>query len=525
MSVPKELLERFQILFTGYDKAFGRYVIKKAVAGEKASGNAWTLNGQPTEEDWRHHLEGTGPGLGIIMLQENDTCRFGAIDVDDKTIDHIKLEAKIKKLNFPLVVCRSKSGGAHLYCFTSKDVEATLLQRKLSEWCARLGFANTTEIFPKQTSRYDETDKGNWINIPYYNYTRSMRYAIIDGNPVSFDKFLDYAESMKVTAEDIEQTTFKPGNEEDDFYEAPPCLQHFEQLGGFSVGSMKNGMFNVGVYLRRRFPEDWEEKFNEYAAKMCDPPLKPEEIVGLKKQLNKKDYSFTCKQIPIRDHCQRRLCLSRKFGVGNGSGGSSDSQTPDIRIHVQYVSGETSLWSVEVAGKQIVVDTKTLYSPDSFNQRCMDALRIIPVHMPTGRWRKHIAELMQSCEVVHEAEEASERGQVWECIVSFLTQDSQAKTKDEITSDRPYTEGGKVYFLLKDVTAWLKRYGVPALTPNLLGRMLRDHGGEPDKQRVGGVVRNIWVIPTPDQAEPLDEEFSSDQVSMPKSNTIPEDGF
>jgi hypothetical protein len=71
------------------------------------------------EPEYAAHLSGSGTSLGLIPLLEEDTCSFGAIDVDiqgekklNEPID--KLEARIRKLELPLVVCRSKSGGAHL---------------------------------------------------------------------------------------------------------------------------------------------------------------------------------------------------------------------------------------------------------------------------------------------------------------------------------------------------------------------------------------------------------------------------
>src|SRR4051812_36913328 len=113
-------VSRFSALFKGYSLAYGTYVIGKAVApepGEKNLGKGKTVTGPITPKVWSSHLNGTGPGLGVIMLQDNDTCRFAVIDVDDYLIDHSVLCAKVDQLNLPLVVCRTKSGGAHLYVF------------------------------------------------------------------------------------------------------------------------------------------------------------------------------------------------------------------------------------------------------------------------------------------------------------------------------------------------------------------------------------------------------------------------
>ena len=46
-------------------------------------------------------------------------------------------------------MCRSKSGGAHVFLFTDSFAPAALFRSKLKDMAAKLGYANA-EIFPKQ---------------------------------------------------------------------------------------------------------------------------------------------------------------------------------------------------------------------------------------------------------------------------------------------------------------------------------------------------------------------------------------
>ncbi|MHA2122786.1 MAG: hypothetical protein ACW990_16435, partial [Promethearchaeota archaeon] len=61
---------------------------------------------------WENHINGVGPALGIIPITEANTCKWGCIDIDEYDFDHKALVTDIRNNNFPLVVCRSKSGGA-----------------------------------------------------------------------------------------------------------------------------------------------------------------------------------------------------------------------------------------------------------------------------------------------------------------------------------------------------------------------------------------------------------------------------
>jgi hypothetical protein len=47
-------------------------------------------------------------------INQDNLCKFGALDIDTYDLDHKALGAKIRKLKLPLLHCRSKSGGAHL---------------------------------------------------------------------------------------------------------------------------------------------------------------------------------------------------------------------------------------------------------------------------------------------------------------------------------------------------------------------------------------------------------------------------
>lgn len=131
------LISRYAGLFAGFTAAYGTYVVKGAdEPGGKVEGKALTRKEPIPGDAWRTHLSGGAYGLGIIHLAENNCCWWGAIDIDDRKIDHVALEKKVRESKIPMVVCRSKSGGAHLYIFFKDMVPAGKLRSKLQEWVA-----------------------------------------------------------------------------------------------------------------------------------------------------------------------------------------------------------------------------------------------------------------------------------------------------------------------------------------------------------------------------------------------------
>ena len=95
----------------------------------------------------------------------------------------------------------------------------------------------------------------------------------------------------------------------------PPCLQDLLSQGALGEGGRNNGLFNIGVYLRKRFPEEWQEKLEEYNDEYIDPPLKPREFTSVLNSLDKKTYNYKCKDSPINSVCNKTKCLTCEYGI------------------------------------------------------------------------------------------------------------------------------------------------------------------------------------------------------------------
>ena len=184
---------RFSSLFAGLERAHGTYEIKDSRADGKLTGKAVTVREKVTIQHWKDHLAGT-KGLGIIPINDESKVKFGAIDVDEYAELNLKeLSIKLNQLKLPLIPCRSKSGGVHLYLFCKEWIAASVMKLKLEELSSALGFGGC-EVFPKQIQILAERgDVGGWINMPYFNATNTERYAILNENNLSPEQFLDLA--------------------------------------------------------------------------------------------------------------------------------------------------------------------------------------------------------------------------------------------------------------------------------------------------------------------------------------------
>ena len=103
---------------------------------------------------------------------------------------------------------------------------------KLNEYAAHLGYGGA-EIFPKQISRANDRDRGNWINLCYWDGDNTERYAISNGKKLSLMQFVKLAEQKTSTHDELMKSSFKLV---DHFKDGPPsCLQHIMTMGFLKV--------------------------------------------------------------------------------------------------------------------------------------------------------------------------------------------------------------------------------------------------------------------------------------------------
>jgi hypothetical protein len=508
------LVRQFRGRFRGYSKAYGSYEVDKADELGKIKGRAKTHKGEVSDDFVRAHLRGDGPGWGSIALLDDDTVVFAAIDIDDRGLDLEFIARNVAALTLPLVVCRSKSGGAHLYLFTREPVSAMLVRQRLQEWAALLGCAANVELFPKQTTRYNESDLGNWLNIPYYGGDNTERYALNREGTARLDlrEFLELADVMAVTGEQVAAFSSTDSITTTLFDEGPPCLQLLEQRGGFVQGTKKLGMFNVGVYLRKAFPDDWEEKIGEYNKAMAQ--LNSSELSEVVKSCRKRDYSYLCKQTPINAVCQRTTCRLRKFGIG---------QTQEAELAIESITrhhapdGDEPYFILQLNGNLVRMTTEQLYSPDAFNKACISQGNLLPIISVTAmKWKQYIQELLSRADTVAIPVEATPSGAIWENVQLFCIRQIKAVEKEEMREGKVYhSPDGKFIFRGSDLFSYFDQKRAPYKSRQAVWEVLRNHGAIKEFWNVNEKGINVWIIDSASFDEKLKYGAGEDEEEEP----------
>jgi|13_taG_2_1085334.scaffolds.fasta_scaffold00765_10 hypothetical protein len=510
MSDAKRLLAAFE----GSRAAYGTTVVGRVGRNGKTESNSRVVHGQLDEEKIQAHIDGE-LGVGSIPINSENVCKFGALDIDTYDLDLQALNRKVQAMKMPLILCRSKSGGAHLFLFLKDWEPAALIREYLTEMSIALGYSGC-EIFPKQDKILAERgDVGNFINMPYYGGDITTRYAMDkDGEAVDFDKFFKMVNAKRVSAAELNEMKF--GGQRKYFTDGPYCLEVMASQG--KIQDNRNiTMFAVGVYCRLKWADDWKKHHEEFNRILCEPALEATEIVNIQRSLEKKPtYFYQCDVCPLKDFCDKNVCKTRPFGVGN--------QAPDMPNvgGLTILMSEPRLYFMDVDGQRMQLTTEQLQNQNLWQRQCMEQLSMMPPNLKAQKWQQMVNELMTKSVKLEVPEEMTIKGQFKELLKIYCTSRIKAMAPEEMDMGKPWTEDGQTRFTIAGVMQFLKNRGFSEYTRAEVQERLKElNGGQechghhairkPDGKRS---TLRVWWVPA----------FEDDDVYLnteEKENDIP----
>lgn len=507
----KKLMELFQ----GSATASGTHgVPEKDLDGLKwnIKRTARTLRMPVTEKLWEQHVSGERP-LGVIPIREDNTCSWGSIDYDVYDVDLLEVVKRVEQAKLPLVPCVSKSGGLHLFLFLKTPEPAADVQNVLREAAASLGMAEC-EIFPKQQRvLVERKDLGNWMVMPYFGHTydgklRMQRGLKKTGAEMTAAEFVVAAEKAKTTIQDFtimcgarrsggqgpkvadsgKKSKKQRGNGSAcDFTDGPPCLQYLTTSGVQSDGR-KRTLFMMALYFKRADPDKWKEKLENANRLYFKSALPSSEVQGIINSLEKKDYEYTCKEEPMKSHCNSLLCKTRKFGIGRGG-------FPVI-TSLSKLNSDPPVWFADVEDTRLELTTDELHIYMKFHRACVEKANKGFENMKQSTWMTMLGEALANVQIIDAPADVTQAGSFKEALEEFLTDRGRGKQWDDVWHGRPYEEDGKHYFRLKSLQAFLTASGWKMNRGVLTERLRQLGGSHGEKTLKGNRHFNYWFIPS-----------------------------
>ena len=489
-------VDQFALLFAGLTRAKGRYVSttdpSQLVVGDKSKGRATTITETVTVDDYRKHLAGE-LGLGIVPIRDDGTCVFGAIDIDQYAgLDHQGLVVALETNKIPGMVCRSKSGGAHVQIFIQEPgAKAPAVIEYLKKLRSKLGidYRKAREIFPKQTKQ--QGGIGNWINLPYFG--DSARKAVkANGEAYSLEEFLDSV--VRIDPKEIELkgddgALLLPS-------ELPPCLARLV-ADGIPNGQRNEALFNFTVFAAKKFQLDRPntiKMLDVINTRVCQPPVPSRELATTLDSVLKHEYNYRCDQSPLVDYCDKAKCALRPFGP---PASMRPTNIPEIeRIEVRGEESNETLYYIKLANcpKVITCKSSALLDYELFRKHVLDTTHMMMPSVKKKDWDAYItARWAVLSETIRVAKERTKSGMSESLLDDWIRQ-LGSSDKISVALGNPFIEDGRVYVALAHASRRLKAVAAGSKS-DLPGTAiyLEDNGWEKVQKTIDGHSHSLWT--------------------------------
>ena len=453
-----DLLTIYRQLFSGNTSFHGVHKYRASKTGEKEEGESYTKDDTVTEEQYKNHLNGT-QGLGICPIREDSTCAFGAIDVDIYSNDSLltTIVDNIYKWNLPLLPFRSKSGGLHLYLFLEQDPSSLKLPTgseiiRLLSRLSELLSIQKQEIFPKQ-SVFRPGKKGNWINLPYFNTDNSRQYLIGKNNlRVLFDDAIKTIQSKRGTLSKIENDL-----ETLPFGDGPPCLQRILLNGGPDENGGRNSfLFNAAIYHKEKDHTSFDVMVDEVNDNMRFPLDERELTDTVKRSVIKKEYTYACHEVPLCDNCNKELCATRKYGIGQNNGLFMGLSLGQLTIH--RGKGVSYSWEITKENESEVIhldSPRDLRNQEIFIDSVLTVFNYKVSRVKAEKWDKLLNSALEGAieDSPELADENTLQSRLTKMVLEFISRHISEK-KIDIERGFAYKDSEKNEVLFKQDDVW-----------------------------------------------------------------------
>lgn len=527
MPTQELLLAEFRALFAGNTTSYGVHQYNYTNRGKENGKNSTVTNKLLTNEQYKNHLGGR-VGLGIIPINEQGKCHFGVIDIDIYEDLTLYIDA-IEHNNFPLVPFRSKSGGLHIYMFLKEPAQAKSVIEIMQTMSILLGLdvlmkqkANRMiEVFPKQ-HKTQEGGFGNWINLPYYDATKSRQPAILGGKDLSLGDAIAYAKDKRRSIQEVKAFLADIA-----VADGPPCLQTIQLLNIMAENTGRNNyLFSWAVYLKKKDESFWEQRLADINAGMLAPLDTKELESTVISSLRKKDFSYKCLETPCVSFCRKPLCKTRDYGVGKEGGYFSELEYGrlfQIKTYEPYYEWEVRNIGDEKYKLLRFRNEEEIIKQDAFLRLCFRELHMLPIKMKQSEWFKLINQALSEVVIkqVDKDDDTSPFALFKSLFLDFLLNRAMAHNRDQIPNKRVFfDENSKCYnFRANDLGDYLFiSKGFRLFTPTEIHGLLRDIKASPTRIRTeSGKMLRVYEL-----SRTAVDELMQASTEPIKANFVPE---
>ena len=338
-------------------------------------------------------------------------------------------------------------------------------------------------------------EAGDTVQINYTLYCWSAtkdRYALYYGQVLTPEHFINWVEKFSLDSlESLDLTFIKKLNKSNEILPGgPPCLQDLLSKGALGEGSRNNGLFNIGVYLRKRFPEEWQDKLEEYNDDYIDPPLKPREFTAVLQSLDKKTYNYKCKDSPINSVCNKTKCITCEYGIND------DGTMPTLNSITKILTNPPQYFLTLSEKKIGPLSSKQIYNFLDFKQVVFENLDMLLPKINDKLWTETVNDLMSRVIAVEAPKDSSNEGRLFDLLERFCTGSTSSTESEDLLRGKAIIQDEITEFRINDFMEFLDRHRFKEFKLHEITAYLKNLGATHSGKKIKGKFTNTWSIPS-----------------------------
>lgn len=520
------LIQRFAALFTGNPNYFITCNPKRAKDKQNI-----TQHRQYTLNDFTTHLSGK-LGVGTSPLLPDHRCHFAVIDIDvrddEQEVDFKSIAERVTNFSLPLVMCRTRSGGAHLYLFLRTPAPAKLIRNLISDWAQKMKIPGTDCLIPSADYQLLEDDGtqhvSRSVNLPYFGGDHTNRYCIMpDGvTHLTFEQFILRAETSAINP------SLFITMPDDEYGQAPPCVQKLIH-DGVPTGMRNEALTQIAIYLKRVDAKDVLPRLVAINSSVLDSPLPLDELKKVAKSTTRRDYNYRCKTEPCKSLCDSKTCLTREFGIKPNEANDNDAagalaELPRIDDIARVQDTEAGgIYRIRINGHSFTAPAKRLTNVRDAQLLFAERVGIIlPAKLSFSVWYDYIMTHVTNARIDIQAIEDTDHGALQSVINDWCAGRLRKQEGMDLMQHRerlntsPILEDNEILFRMMTFERYCrdKRINIPA-NSTLIAALLRKIGCRTQRLRTASGVVSAWVMPY--QTDDHDQHY--DEIEKPDPNT------
>tara|TARA_Y100000593_G_C4158576_1_gene260832 strand:- start:262 stop:702 length:441 start_codon:yes stop_codon:yes gene_type:complete len=127
----------------------------------------------------------------------------------------------------------------------------------------------------------------------------------------------------------------------------------------------------------------------------------------------------------------------------------------------------------------------------------MDVLTELPPRMKEVDWSAKVNFLLENCDVIEMPKEITKQGRFDEHLKSFMRENGEALSIDEVLIDKVFTDKDDVsWFTLSALESFLKSRKFADYNETQICGRIRELDGGSKKKRVKGELEHLWYMPS-----------------------------